>query len=111
MPRILWDVPGTRVYFTGVDRGMLYLDDVAVPWPGLASVTEAASGADLQPYYLDGQKILNAASGEDFGGTIEAYGAPAEFSVCAGLIPHVNWSLCHESAKEDVQLLIPDTDR
>lgn len=85
MPRIAWDAPGKRVYYTGIDRGMLYIgSDVAVPWSGLSSVSESPAMADPQPYYLDGQKILNLLSGEDFGGTIEAFGAPTEFAPCAG---------------------------
>jgi hypothetical protein len=64
---------------------MLYIEpSVAVPWNGLASVTEAVEGGDAQPYYLDGQKILNTSAGEDFGLTLEGFGAPDEFYPCAG---------------------------
>jgi hypothetical protein len=87
MTRVVWDAPGERLYHTGVDRGMLYIDDaipIAVPWNGLASVTESPSGASSQPFYVDGQKVLNIASGEDFGASIEAYSAPLEFAPCAG---------------------------
>lgn len=85
MPTVTWDDPGTRLYYTGCDRGMLYIDDnVAVAWPGLVSITENPSGGDAQPFYLDGQKILNTSAGEDFAGSIESFGAPAEFAPCAG---------------------------
>jgi hypothetical protein len=63
---------------------MLYIGSNAVPWSGLASVTEAPSGGEPQPYYIDGDKVLNIPSGEDFGATIEAYSAPLEFAPCAG---------------------------
>jgi hypothetical protein len=87
MPTLTWDVQGTRLYFTGVDRGMLYVgDDVAVPWPGLTAVTENPSGGDPQPFYLDGTKILNTSAGEDFAATIESLGAPDEFAPCAGRV-------------------------
>lgn len=89
MAGITWDEVGLRVYQTGVDRGMLYTTEfgvlsVAVPWSGLASVTEAPVGGDPSPYYLDGRKILNIAAGVDFAGTIQAYSAPLEFAPCAG---------------------------
>jgi hypothetical protein len=66
---------------------MLYTGDeipLAVPWSGLASITEASDGSDPSPYYLDGQKILNLSTGENFAGTIEAFASPDEFAPCAG---------------------------
>ena len=87
MTRATWDDAGLRLFHTGVDRGMLYTGDLiplAVPWSGLASITEASAGSDPSPYYLDGQKILNLATGENFAGTIEAFSSPDEFAPCAG---------------------------
>ena len=87
MTRTTWDDAGLRLFHTGVDRGMLYTGDkipLAVSWSGLASVTEATVGSDPSPYYLDGQKILNLATGENFAGSIEAYSSPDEFAPCAG---------------------------
>ena len=87
MTRATWDDAGLRLFHTGVDRGMLYTGDkipLAVPWSGLASITEASAGSDPSPYYLDGQKILNLATGENFAGTIEAFASPDEFAPCAG---------------------------
>jgi len=87
MTRVVWDAPGERLYRTGIDRGMLYIDDVvpvAVPWSGLASVTESPAGGASQPYYIDGQKVLDTTTGEDFGVSIEAFSAPLEFAPCAG---------------------------
>ena len=63
---------------------MLYTADSAVPWNGLASVTEAPSGGDAQDYYIDGMKTLNIAALEEFAGTIEAFSSPVEFAPCAG---------------------------
>jgi hypothetical protein len=87
MTRVTWDDAGLRLYHTGIDRGMLYVVygvPVAVPWNGLAGVTESPVGGDPTPYYLDGRKILNISSGEDFSATIEAYASPLEFAACAG---------------------------
>lgn len=87
MTRATWDDAGLRLFHTGVDRGMLYTGDkipLAVSWSGLASVTEATVGSDPSPYYLDGQKILNLSTGENFAGSIEAFASPDEFAPCAG---------------------------
>ena len=87
MTRATWDDAGQRLFFAGVDHGMLYTGDkipLAVPWSGLASITEASAGSDPSPYYLDGRKILNLATGENFAGTIEAFSSPDEFAPCAG---------------------------
>jgi hypothetical protein len=63
---------------------MLYTDEASVPWPGLSSVTESPDGGTANPFYLDGRKILNTTTGQDFGATIAAFGAPPEFASCAG---------------------------
>lgn len=84
MTRITWDDTGERVYHTGVDRGMLYQGTTAVPWFGLASVTDSPSGGDAEPVFLDGQKVLNIPGGVDLDATIEAYSSPIEFAPCAG---------------------------
>jgi hypothetical protein len=57
---------------------------VAVPWSGLVSVTEAPTGGSNQAFYLDGRKILNIGSAENYKATIEALSAPLEFAPCAG---------------------------
>lgn len=85
MTRITWDTAGSRLFQTGVDRGMFYPESGAgVPWNGLASVTESPNGGDSEPFYLDGQQVLNLSAGEDFEATIEAFSAPPEFVICAG---------------------------
>lgn len=90
MTRLLWDQVGEREYETGVDHGVLYLSDVAgaydtgVAWNGLTTVTESPSGAEATPQYADNIKYLNLVSAEQFGGTIEAFTYPDEFSRCDG---------------------------
>lgn len=87
MTRVTWGNTGSRIYQGGIDQGMFYTGTdipVAVTWSGLISVTEAPDSGDPQSFFLDGQKILNIPSGEDFKGTIEAFSAPEEFYPCAG---------------------------
>lgn len=84
MTRLMWNNVGERFYEAGVDRGVLYVDNIGVPWNGLVSVTEEATGGDPTPYYLDGVKYLNRQTPEEFGATIEAYTYPDEFSACDG---------------------------
>lgn len=85
MTRLEWGVVGERFYETGVDRGVLYVTDGdGVAWNGLVSVSEAPTGGESRPYYLDGVKYLNLSSGEEFEATIEAYTYPDEFIQCEG---------------------------
>ena len=56
MTKLVWDASGTRTYETGVDHGVLYLDDdgkgrygKAVAWNGLTTVTQSPSGAEPTP--------------------------------------------------------------
>jgi hypothetical protein len=47
-------------------------------------VTESPIGGDANPYYLDGQVVLNIPAGENFSATLEAFAFPLEFAPCAG---------------------------
>jgi hypothetical protein len=86
MVQITWDKPGERRFEAGIDRGVLYYDNVnGVAWNGLISVTEAPSGGEPRPYYVDGVKYVNVPSIEDFAGTIEAFTYPPEFEILTGL--------------------------
>lgn len=90
MARIKWDSIGERVYETGVDHGVLYLQneegefDNGVAWNGLVSVNESPTGAEANPQYADNIKYLNLYSAEEFGATIEAFTYPDEFAICDG---------------------------
>ncbi|OFW79484.1 MAG: hypothetical protein A2201_03270, partial [Alicyclobacillus sp. RIFOXYA1_FULL_53_8] len=88
---IVWDDVGEKIYETGVDHGVLYVQDpvlgtypVGVAWNGLTAVTESPSGAEANPQFADNIKYLNLLSAEEFGATIEAFTYPDEFGVCDG---------------------------
>lgn len=89
MSKLVWDKTGERLYETGVDRGVLYVQSngtypTGVAWNGLTAVTESPSGAEATPLYADNIKYLNLMSAEEFGCTIEAYTYPEEFAECDG---------------------------
>lgn len=90
MAKLVWDKTGERFYETGVQKGVLYLQDESgaytqgVAWNGLTAVTESPSGAEATPLYADDIKYLELRSAEDFGATIEAYTYPEEFEACDG---------------------------
>lgn len=90
MPKIVWDKTGERYYETGVDHGVLYVQDATgaypagVAWNGLTTVTKSPSGAEATPQYADNMKYLNLTSAEEFGATIEAFTYPVEFEACDG---------------------------
>jgi hypothetical protein len=84
MSRVTWGDPGTRFFETGVDRGVLYVNNDGVAWTGITSISERASGGEPKPYYMDGIKYLNIAGSEEFEATLEAFAAPAEFGPCDG---------------------------
>lgn len=89
MTRVIWDDVPSRLYHTGIDRGMLYIPDaipvpIAVPWTGLVSITEGPDGGDGQAFFIDGRKHQNTPAGEDYKATLESLWAPKEFYPCAG---------------------------
>jgi hypothetical protein len=86
MTKLAWNSVGSRFFETGVDRGVLYLKDVpGVAWSGLTSISEAPSGGEVTPFYIDGVKFKNATAREDFEATITAYTYPEEFDSCIGV--------------------------
>ena len=103
---ITWDESGKHFYETGVDHGVLYLQDSngAYPkgeaWNGLSAVTQSPSGAEANPIYADNIKYLNLFSVEDFGGTIEAYYYPDGFEKCNGRREIVEGSGVYVSMQE-----------
>lgn len=90
MTQLIWDKTGERFYETGVDHGVLYVQNssglypLGVAWNGLTAVTESPSGAESNAQYADNIKYLNLVSAEEFGATIEAFTYPDEFGVCDG---------------------------
>jgi len=85
MTRIVWSGVGTRLFEAGVDRGVLYVGDATgVPWTGLIGVRDSRSGGEPKPRFVDGVKVSNHATLEQFQGTIEAFAYPSEFEVCDG---------------------------
>ena len=85
MAKLTWGNPGERFYEAGVDRGVLFprIGD-GVAWSGLIAVTEAPTGGDDTPYYMDGVKYLDRGGPEEFAGSIEAFTYPQQFAACDG---------------------------
>lgn len=89
MAKLTWDNIGEKIYETGTDRGVLFVQNAGVygagvAWNGLTAVSESPSGAEASPIYADNIKYLNLVSAEEFGCTIEAYTYPEEFEACDG---------------------------
>ena len=90
MAKLVWDESGKRLYETGVEKGVLYIQgenglyQQGVAWNGLTAVTESPSGAEPTALYADDIKYLELFSAEEFGATIEAYTYPEEFEACDG---------------------------
>lgn len=91
MARITWSESGTRLFEAGVDRGVLYVGNgPGVPWTGLIGVKQSRSGGKPKPRFIDGVKVSNHATLEQFEGTIEAFAYPREFEVCDGTAAYQN---------------------
>lgn len=90
MSALTWDEIGTRVYETGVSKGVLYVTDdigqygAGVPWIGLINVTDKPEGAEAKKIYADNIIYATFRSAEEFKYSIEAYTYPPEFGVCDG---------------------------
>lgn len=87
MTEIVWDDPGSRVFETGIDHGVLYLDDnTGVPWNGLVSVNESLSDQTVTPLYYDGVKTEDYVRPADYSATLSAFTYPDEFLNYEGIV-------------------------
>lgn len=89
MPKLTWDDVSKRLYETGVDRGVVYVQEGGTypkgeAWNGLISSTISPSGAEPTALWANNHKYLNLMSAEEVGGTIEAYTYPESFAKCNG---------------------------
>lgn len=85
MTALAWDEVGERRFETGVDRGVLFLPEGgAVPWNGLASITENL-GREVKSYYTDGIKYLDHQVLAAFSGDLQAYTYPDELDALTGV--------------------------
>lgn len=86
MTRIQWNASGDRIFHTGLDRGVLFVEDApGVPWNGLVGLSEQPSEGTVTPRYIDGRKYLNTASIEEYAADIRAYTYPDIFEGCDGV--------------------------
>lgn len=89
MAAIIWDEIGTRVYETGVSKGVFYdSDGYGVAWNGLTSVEENTAN-EIQSVYFDGSKINDIVTIGDFSATLKAFTYPDEFLPYEGVLQDV----------------------
>lgn len=87
MARLKWG-EGPRMYDLGLDQGVLYLDDTAVPWNGLVAVDEKDDGEVDVDHYFEGNRLHVSQYTGDFGARISAYTYPDIFAEYNGYGPH-----------------------
>lgn len=98
MSRLVWDAPDTRIFETGLDRGVLYtrarpaypeydipeIPAKAVSWTGLTGVDEkGADGAKVS--LMDGRPFLILPQPKEYQATLRAWTYPDEFAAVMGL--------------------------
>lgn len=80
MTELAWDSIGERRFQSGVDRGVLYLEDSSgVPWNGLTAVSEVPSAGTSTPLYFDGVKFGEITGTTEYSATLKAVTYPDEF--------------------------------
>lgn len=85
MTRLTWSEPNTRVYESGLDRGVLYpKNGPPVPWNGLTAVDESG-GESSNVYFIDGRPFLYLPRPKEFSATLKAYTYPDAFSSMMGV--------------------------
>lgn len=104
MASLTWDEIGERVFQTGVDHGVLYLQDgTAVVWNGLINIEESVEN-ELKSFYLDGIKYLESMSPKGFVGKLKAFTYPDEFDSVNGIAEMVPGLSLHEQPSKSFSL-------
>ena len=86
MTRLKWG-EGPRLFDSGLDHGVLYLDDTAAPWNGLVSVDEVGTGEVNADFYFEGNRLALSQDTGDFQARITAYTYPDIFAEYNGYGP------------------------
>lgn len=85
MTKLAWNRPGERLFETGVDRGVLYVEGgPGVPWNGLSGVSEVPMEETGQIAHQNGVKFYEEQGNDDFKATITAFTYPNAFQLCDG---------------------------
>lgn len=85
MTALVWDSTGSRTYETGVDRGVLYLEDgTGIVWNGITAVTNKHADESTTALYFDGHKYFEQVNYADYSGTLTAFTYPDEFLAIEG---------------------------
>ena len=88
--KLEWNKLGERLFETGVDHAVLFpmnedgSYEHGIAWAGLTAFEETPSGAEPNPYYVDGVKYLNEYPIEEFDFRVEAYSYPDAWRECNG---------------------------
>lgn len=83
MTALQWDQVEDRTFHSGIDHGVLYIGNAAVPWNGLTGLDDSTSQTN-QPYFQDGVKYLDHTIPGVFEGTLKALTYPDEFEAAQG---------------------------
>jgi len=87
MTKLLWDQVTEKTYETGIDRGVLYLEDGSgVAWNGLTSVEQSPSSGRHDPLFFDGINYADHSSRDGYSATVKAYTYPDEFLPYQGVV-------------------------
>lgn len=103
MTRLKWG-EGPRLFDRGVDQGVLFLDEGAVPWNGLVSVEENELGEVDTDHYFEGNRVRVSVEKAVFEGKISAYTYPdvfAEYNGYSQVDEYRRFGLSYRTQRED----------
>lgn len=84
MTALQWHTPGSKVFESGIDRGVLSIPgNDPVVWDGLTSIDDGSTNT-LTPVYQSGVKRFDRVVVGDYSAKLKAFTYPAEFDTCLG---------------------------
>lgn len=99
MGRLEWDQVGEKKFHVGIDRCVLYLSNLTVPWNGVTGIEEVSS-RKVQPYFQDGMKYMNTQILGHYEANLKAFTYPDAFDRCLGIEANGNGVSFHDQPGE-----------
>lgn len=87
MTAITWNLPGEKIYETGIDKAVLYVPGLSPKnWNGILSITNSPTGGESEASFYEGNKHLDKVSKQEYKSTIDCFYTPEEFNSCNGYV-------------------------
>lgn len=93
MTRLTWDSEEDKIYHSGVDRAVIFVNEDTYSWSGLTKISSDVDSGSLDAIYYNGQKTGELSETSDLSGSITAYTYPDIIEKLSGYVELVSGAM------------------